>query len=129
MKYDDIINLPHHVSETRARMSLSERAAQFSPFAALSGHNDAIEETARLTNQFAELDENVKSVINAKLLLLLENIDRHPEITVTFFKKDEKKPGGEYIILTDKLEMIDTRKRLLMLSGGDIVPIENIYDI
>ena len=87
--YDDIISLPHHVSDTRPRMSAHDRAAQFSPFAALTGYDAEISETARLTNERRELDEYALARLNACLLLLVENAAERPEISVTFFKADE----------------------------------------
>lgn len=127
--YDDIINLPHHVSETRPRMSSFDRAAQFSAFAALSGHNDAIKETSRLVKNFSILDENIKSILNEKLQMIIENIDNSSEVTVTYFKQDSKKDGGEYIDLTDCVKFIDTDRRSVIMSGGTDIPIDSIYDI
>ena len=93
-KYDDIINLPHYVSQVRPRMSRMARAAQFAPFAALTGYDDEIKETARLTDSRAELDEYVIAVINGKLLALKEKITEQPEAEITYFVADSKKSGG-----------------------------------
>ena len=87
-KYDDIINLPHHVSETHPQMSMRNRAAQFSPFAALSGHSDAIHETARYTDDFQGVDESNVEALNQKIAMILDKINEHPQITVTYFKPD-----------------------------------------
>ena len=97
--YDDIINLPHPTSAKHPRMPLSDRAAQFAPFAALSGHSAALVETARLTDQRMELDEDARAALDSKQQLLLERIKERPEITVTWFQPDAKKDGGRYILL------------------------------
>lgn len=99
-KYADIIDLPHHQSDTRPKMSNYDRAAQFSPFAALTGHADSIKETARLTDEYSEPSEEMKTIMNEKILFLMEQLENQPEITITFFKPDEKKQGGAYITIT-----------------------------
>ena len=83
--YEDIINLPHHVSTKRPQMPLKDRAAQFAPFAALTGHDEAIKETARLTDERIELDESTLAILNDKIQIILDNLDIEPEITVTYF--------------------------------------------
>ena len=95
--YEDIINLPHHSSTKHKRMPKETRAAQFAPFAALTGHNDAIKETERLTERKIELSEEEKNNLNTKLQILNDIIQTHPEINITYFKKDNKKTGGKYI--------------------------------
>lgn len=96
-EYDDIIHLPHHVSARHPQMPPEERAAQFSPFAALSGHEEAIRETARLTEDCALLDEDRREELNEQLLVLREREDREPEIAVTYFRPDVRKSGGAYV--------------------------------
>lgn len=128
-RYDDIINLPHHVSEKHPRMSMIDRAAQFSPFAALTGHGAAIEETARLTDERIEIEENKKEIINEKLIFIAESADESPEVTVTFFAPDGRKFGGEYVSVTGKVKKIDAYKHDVVMTDGRIIPIENIYDI
>lgn len=125
-KYDDIINLPHHVSEKHPQMSLHDRAAQFSPFAALTGYDDAVKETARLTDTIFELDEDEKSILDEKLKRGLENKD---EISVTYFIKDSKKEGGSYNTVSGRVKKIDEYLRTLVLNSGEEIPIDNIYDI
>lgn len=125
-KYDDIINLPHHVSEKHPQMSLHDRAAQFSPFAALTGYDDAVKETARLTDTMFELDEDEKSILDEKLRRSLENKD---EISVTYFVKDNKKEGGSYNTVSGTIKKIDEYLRTLVLNSGEEIPIDNIYDI
>ena len=95
--YDDIINLPHHVSTKRKQMSIEARSAQFAPFAALTGYDEKVKETSRLTEKKHILDEDQKEILNNKLLYILENIETKPEITFTYFVKDSKKLGGKYI--------------------------------
>ena len=102
-KYEDIINLPHHVSKTRPQMSMLERAAQFSPFAALNGYDDAVKETGRLTDERIELGDEERDLLDRKQQYLQEIIADRPEITVTFFVPDEKKPGGSYTASTGNL--------------------------
>ena len=95
--YDDIINLPHYVSKKRPQMSIEARSAQFAPFAALTGYDEKVKETARLTDRKIELEDGQKEILNNKLLYILENIEEKPEITFTYFIKDTKKSGGKYI--------------------------------
>ena len=127
--YDDIIDLPHHVSETHPRMSAIDRAAQFSPFAALTGHSAAIRETARLTDQKPELDEHAKSVLDMKQRILAERIDEGPEAAVTYFRPDERKSGCEYLTVTGRLKKINEYERTLALESGEHIPLDDILDI
>ena len=127
--YDDIINLPHHVSTTHPRMSATARAAQFAPFAALTGHSAAISETARLTERKTELDEHAKSVLDMKQRILSEVIDECPEITITYFRPDARKSGGEYLTVTGKLKKINEHERSLTLVDAEPVPIDDIIDL
>lgn len=126
--YDDIINLPHHVSVTHPRMSMIDRAAQFSPFAALTGHGAAIDETARLTDKKLELDESKKAAINEKLQVV-SCCDDSSDIEVTYFVPDRKKDGGAYVALVGRVKKIDSVNREITMADGKIIPIENIYDI
>lgn len=128
-KYDDIIHMPHHVSRKHPQMPVSDRAAQFSPFAALTGHGDAIKETERLTQQRIELDENDKLRINEKLQLLQENIRQQPEIRITYFQPDLRKEGGAYVEETGCVKKIDSYGGKLVLENGIVISIEEIYDI
>lgn len=127
--YDDIINLPHYESATRQRMSMHDRAAQFSPFAALTGHSDAIDETARYTEKAPELDENAKAILNEKLLLICENIPSSQTVTVTYFSPDEKKDGGSYITKCGTVRNIDTFRRELVFSDMTKISVDCITDI
>ena len=128
-KYKDIIDLPHHQSLRRPRMAMIDRAAQFSPFAALTGHNDAIIETARLTDRKIELDEGTKSIINEKIQMISDFLFEKPTVTLTHFEPDIKKEGGTYLNTTGTVKRIDEFKREIILTDGRIILIEHIYDI
>ena len=127
--YEDIINLPHHVSKTRPQMSMLDRAAQFSPFAALTGYDAAIKETGRLTDKKIELDEDTKAALDMKQAYLIEMIDEQPEISVTYFLTDARKAGGAYVTVTGKLKRFDEYERLLILTNGKKIPMDDIADI
>lgn len=127
--YDDIINLPHHVSKKHPQMSLSNRAAQFSPFAALTGHEDAINETARLTESFIELDENKKEQLDEQLQLIRENLEQKPECEITYFRPDEIKDGGAYVTVYGRVKKIDEYGRRIIFTDGTVLPIEHIFSI
>ena len=127
--YDDIINLPHHVSVTHPHMSMSDRAAQFSPFAALTGHSDAVKETARLTDVKSELTEDEISDINQKLNFMTEHAEEHPEITVEYFVPDERKSGGAYVTVTDNFRRIDEAEHDLIMTSGDRIHLSDIFCI
>ncbi|WP_296877066.1 YolD-like family protein [Thomasclavelia sp.] len=128
-KYDDIINLPHHVSTKHPRMSNYDRAAQFAPFAALTGHQEAIKETARITEKKKELDENQRELINYQLSILTTKIKSKPEVQITYFQADLKKAGGKYITIKTKIEKIDEFKRQLQLVDGTIIAFDDLFSI
>lgn len=128
-QYDDIINLPHHVPATRPRVSMIDRAAQFSPFAALTGHDAAIRETGRLTDQRIELTEDSRSALDRKQQLLLDNLAGHPEVSVTYFVPDERKSGGAYVTVTGIVKKVDDYQRLLLLTDGTKIPLDEILDM
>lgn len=127
--YDDILRLPHPTSERHPRMPISERAAIFSPFAALTGHGAAIAETARLTERRVELDEDSKADLDLKQRLLAERAEERPEITVTWFRPDERKNGGSYVTVTARLKRIDTAERRVILTDGTEIPMDDILNI
>ena len=128
-KYDDIINLPHHISKEHPQMSMYMRAAQFAPFAALTGHESAIEETARITDPQIELDENAKKLLDKKLNIIREYLDEHPFITVIYFMPDEKKSGGCYISYTGRLQNIDDLEQKLIMVDGKEIHLSSILEI
>lgn len=125
-EYEDIIALPHHVSASHPQMALADRAAQFSPFAALTGYEDAIDESARLTEEQVELDENAREELDEKLRQIRECGEAHPEITVTYFQKDARKDGGAYVTLTGRMKKIDEYARMISFMDGTVVRIEDI---
>ena len=127
--YDDMIDLPRPTSTKHPRMPMSDRAAQFSPFAALSGFEDAIHETARLTGRKIELDENAKAILDEKLRLLAETIEDHPRAAVTYFLPDKKKSGGEYITAAGNVKKIDSAQREVVMLDGTRIPVDDILDI
>lgn len=126
--YDDIIDLPHHVSERHPLMSMYNRAAQFAPFAALTGHNAAITEAARLTEAEQELSESDAEVLNRKLAYL-QSLDEKPTISVTYFVPDDKKEGGSYHTATGIVKSVEPDKGVLQFEDGTGIPVIRIKDI
>ena len=127
--YEDIINLPHHQSNTRPHMSLHDRAAQFAPFAALTGYDDAVKEARRLTDGKPELDENQLTELDQMLTELTKRISEHPEIIITYFEPDNKKDGGAYITFIGRLKKIDNYKRIFFFEDGREIQICNIINM
>ena len=128
-RYDDIIDLPRHQSVTRPRMSRINRAAQFAPFAALTGYEAAIQETGRLTDMHIELDESRKAILSEKILLLALHLYDQPEVTITFFEPDKKKSGGAYLSVTGRVSKIDEYSRTIFLEQGTSIPIDQIFEV
>lgn len=128
-EYDDIINMPHHVSKSHPQMSMMNRAAQFAPFAALTGHSAAIEETARLTDEQHELADEDSEALNQKMAYLRENINEHPTITITYFESDRKKAGGMYKSIEGQLKNIDDYNQSIVLKSGAVISLRSILDI
>lgn len=127
--YEDIISLPHHVSPKRAPMSMQDRAAQFSPFAALTGYEDAIQETGRQTEGKIEVDEEALSSLNMKFQFLIGRMEDMPEVTLTYFKPDERKAGGAYVEVTGSVRKIDDFGRLIVMRNGAKIPMDDILSI
>lgn len=127
--YDDILNLPHHVSVSHPHMPLSERAAQFSPFAALSGHREAVKKAERIVSERKELDENAKSILNGKLQYVLERTADELSVQITRFEPDAEKNGGIYKNITGCIKKADSRRRVIILQDGLEIPIDDITDI
>ena len=128
-KYHDIIDLPHPTSAKHPRMSISDRAAIFRPFAALIGHAAAIQETARLTDQKMELDEDTKAELDRRQAILLERIVEQPEVTITWFCPDEKKSGGAYVVTVGRLKRVDDTAGTLRLADGMTIALDEIVDL
>ena len=127
--YEDIINLPHHELTTRQRMPRINRAASFAPFAALTGYDDAVRETARLTSERIELDEGTKEILNNKLRIALDKAGERPEISITYFLPDKKKSGGAYVTVKAVIRRIDEYERLVIFTDKSSIPIDDIYEI
>lgn len=127
--YDDIIHLPHPVSANRPQMPLADRAAQFSPFAALTGHGAAIKETAMLTDQRIDLGEDSKAMLDMKLNLLIDQIAGHPEVAVTYFQPDRNKSGGGYSTVTGALKKIDDYEHVIVLMDGTNILVADTIEI
>ena len=127
--YDDLMNLAHHVSDNRKRMSIHDRAAQFSPFAAVTGYDGAIKETARLTDQRIKLDESEKTILNEKLKIIQKNLERQQEIEIVFFEPDEQKDGGIYTLVRGIVKKMDTYERVVIMQDDSKIQIEEIIDI
>ncbi|MBO4658473.1 MAG: hypothetical protein J5637_02500 [Prevotella sp.] len=128
-EYNDIINLPHHVSKNHPPMPMMNRAAQFAPFAALTGYDAVIQETGRLTDGFIELDDSKKEQLNRKIAELMEQIDERPMVTIIFFKPDERKAGGTYSTVSGKLKKVDEFRQLLVLEDETPIPFNCVFDI
>lgn len=128
-KYDDIISLPHHESTTHPKMPALDRAAQFLPFAALSGHNTSIRETARLTESRAELDEIRKEELDLHLQLLREQLSQNPQVVITYFIPDAKKDGGVYYTITGTIQKIEENRHQVIMENGTVIPMNDIYEI
>lgn len=127
--YNDILHLPHHVSQKRKQMSQHDRAAQFAPFAALTGYDAAVEETARSTGQRVELDENEKQLLNSKLQIIEERLGENFQVSITYFIPDKRKPGGAYRTETGVVKKIHPTEQLLQMSSGTTILINDILAI
>lgn len=126
-KYDDIINLPHHRSKTHPHMPLIDRAAQFAPFAALTGYGDAIDETARLTDVRPDLDEQQLSELNERLLQIMAK--PNSVVRITYFVPDEKKSGGRYEQMEGVIKKIDEIAKVIVMDGGEKIPLSDIVEL
>ena len=128
-RYDDMIDLPHHVSSKRPQMSLYDRAAQFSAFKALAGYEDCVTEAARLTGERIELDDASLSLLNGKMQILQDEIKSRPNITVTYFVPDKKKAGGEYVSVSGSIKRIDEVERTIIFSDGKTIQVDDVIDL
>lgn len=128
-RYDDIIDLPRPISKKHPQMDILNRAAQFSSFAALAGYDDAIEETARLTDKRIDLDEVAKNILDEKLRIIEEQLRNQPKITITYFQPDEKKDGGAYVSISGIVKKIDYYKRAVLMEDGKRIEIDEINNI
>ena len=128
-KYDDIINMPRHISKTRPQMSLYNRSAQFAPFAALTGYEERVKETARLTDTKIEIDDGLRNILNMKLNIISEHLKETPEITITYFIKDNKKSGGKYSTLKCIIRRIDLVNQEIILYDRSVIKLDDIINI
>ena len=128
-KYDDIINLPHHVSKKHPQMSIYARSAQFAPFAALTGYEDEVKETERLTDTKKDIDEEQKQVLDRNLQIIKQKIRTKPQVTITYFIPDLKKDGGEYVTITGNIRKIDEFNQLIIMRDETEIYVGNVIDI
>ena len=128
-RYDEIINLPHHVSKTRPQMPMSDRAAQFAPFAALTGYDAAIKETGRLTDERIELDEESLTALNVRYQMLTDALEKRPEVRITYFKPDERKAGGAYVTTVGAVRKIDDFEQTIIMQDGTRIPMDDVLSL
>lgn len=128
-KYDDILHLPRHISSKHAPMSRYDRAAQFSPFAALTGYDGVIQEAGRLTDTAAQLDEGSMALLDEKLRQICLRLAETPRVTVTYFQEDSRKAGGAYLSATGRVKKIDSYGQNLVFTDGTAISIGKIYEL
>lgn len=127
--YEDIVNLPPHISKKHPQPTMMDRAARFAPFAAITGYEEMVLEEARITEERIDLDEGTLSILNEKLNMIQEFIDEEPEIKITYFEPDKKKSGGAYIDITGTVKRIDEYESLVIMTDGKKIRIEDIYSL
>ena len=127
--YEDIVDLPHHVSKKYPQPTMADRAARFSPFAAISGYEDMVKEAARVTEERIDITDATKELLNEKLNMIIEFLDEEPEVTITYFEPDKKKDGGAYISITGTVKRIDEYERIVLMSNDKKIRIDEIYAI
>ena len=128
-KYDDIIDMPRPVCRRSCRMTNYDRAAQFSPFAALTGYDAVITETGRLTDSSIELDESRKEVLNERLRYVLSVLSQQPRVRITYFREDERKAGGAYVTVSGRVKKVDAYDHAIILTDGQVIPLETVRDL
>ncbi len=127
--YDDIIHLPHHVSRNHPQMPMLDRAAQFAPFAALTGYEAAVGETARQTAERRELDPQEAEELNRRLAELIARLPERPEVTIEYFVPDERKAGGAYVTVTGRVRHISIAERVLVMEDETVIPMEDVDSV
>ena len=127
--YEDIVNLPPHISKKHPQPSMMDRAARFAPFAAITGYEEMVLEEARVTEERIDLDEGALALLNEKLNMIQEFLDEEPEVTITYFEPDKKKSGGAYITITGIVKRIDEYEHFVLMIDGKKIYIDSIYDI
>ena len=125
--YEDIVNLPPHISKRHPQPSMIDRAARFAPFAAITGYEEMVLEEARVTEERIDLDEGTLSLLNEKLNMIQEFLDEEPEVTITYFEPDKKKSGGAYVSITGVVKRIDEYEHFVIMTDGKKIRIEDIY--
>ena len=127
--YEDIVNLPPHISKKHPQPSMMDRAARFAPFAAITGYEEMVLEEARVTEERIDLDEGALALLNEKLNMIQEFLDEEPEVTITYFEPDKKKSGGAYNSITGIVKRIDEYEHLVIMKDGARIFIDSIYDL
>lgn len=127
--YEDIVDLPHHVSRKHPQPTMADRAARFTPFAAITGYEEMVLEEARVTDERIEMDESSKAALNEKLNMILEFIDEQPEVSITYFEPDKRKAGGAYVTVTGTVKRIDEYEHLVIMTDGKKINIDEIYNL
>ena len=127
--YEDIVDLPYHVSRKHPQPTMADRAARFAPFAAITGYEEMVLEEARVTDDRIEMDESSKAALNEKLNMILEFIDEQPEVSITYFEPDKRKAGGAYVTVTGTVKRIDEYEHLVIMTDGKKINIDDIYNL
>lgn len=127
--YEDIVNLPPHISKKYPQPTMMERAARFAPFAAITGYEEMVLEEARITEDRMDLDESTLAMLNEKLNIIQEFLDKEPEVKITYFEPDKKKSGGAYVSVTGKVKRIDEYERLVIMTDGKKICIDEIFGL
>lgn len=125
--YEDIVDLPHHISKKHPQPTMADRAARFAPFAAITGYEELVLEEARVTDERIEMDESSKAALNEKLNMILEFVDEQPEVSITYFEPDKKKSGGAYVNITGIVKRIDEYEHFVIMTDGKKIRIEDIF--
>lgn len=125
--YEDIVDLPHHISKKHPQPTMADRAARFAPFAAITGYEEMVLEEARVTDDRIEMDESSKAALNEKLNMILEFVDEQPEVSITYFEPDKKKSGGAYVNITGIVKRIDEYEHFVIMTDGKKIRIEDIF--
>ena len=127
--YEDIVDLPHHVSKKYPQPTMADRAARFSPFAAISGYEDMVKEAARVTEERIDITDATKELLNEKLNMIIEFLDEEPEVSITYFEPDMRKAGGAYITVIGTVKRIDEYEHLVIMTDGKKINIDDIYNL
>ena len=128
-EYDDVINLPHHVSKTHPQMPMMNRAAQFAPFSAVAGHDAAIREAGRFTDGWTDIADSGYEELNQKMELLVSRLSEHPMVTIEYFLPDQHKSGGSYHTVSGNVRRIDEYERIIELMDRRKIPIDFIKNL